>query len=255
MQCPGQDSRYWDEAAIFETKCPQCGHAVEFFKDDATRKCGGCGHRMVNPRTDFGCASYCPYAEQCLGSLPPELLAKQQELLKDRVAIEMKRYFGSDFKRIGHAGRVARHADEIGRAELAAGLEPTAYNPAVTQIAAFLHDIGIKEAERKYNSTAARYQHQEGPPIAREILANLAANQGLINEVCDIIGHHHLPRKEETMNFKVLYDADLITNLEEKQREAPSDPAHLARIIERSFLTESGRKRAAEVLLTGQETH
>ena len=45
----------------------------------------------------------------------PELVAQQENLLKDRVAIEMKRYFKSDFKRIGHATRVARHAEKIGK--------------------------------------------------------------------------------------------------------------------------------------------
>jgi hypothetical protein len=48
---------------------------------------------------DFGCASYCKYAEQCLGELPPELLAQRDDLLKDRVAVEMKRYFGRNFRR------------------------------------------------------------------------------------------------------------------------------------------------------------
>ena len=66
---------------------------VEFFKDDTTRKCGKCGHRFANPEMDFGCASYCQYAEQCIGDLPPELLAQKEDLLKDRVAMEMKRYF------------------------------------------------------------------------------------------------------------------------------------------------------------------
>ncbi len=46
-------------------------------------------------------------------NLPPELIAQKEDLLKDRVAIEMKRYFGTDFKRIGHASRVARYAEEI----------------------------------------------------------------------------------------------------------------------------------------------
>ena len=242
MQCPGQDSRYWDAMAIFEAKCAKCGQAVEFFKDDTTRLCSNCGHRMLNPKNDFGCASYCPYAEQCLGSMPPELLAKKQELLKDRVAIEMKRYFGSDFKRIGHAGRVARYAEEIGVAEQS--------NPAVTLIAAYLHDIGIKEAERKYNSSAPRYQHQEGPPVAREILTKLGARENLIEEVCDIIGHHHTPREEETIDFKVLYDADLITNLEEKKKEDPSSKEHLQKIIKKSFLTQNGAALAQKVLLS-----
>lgn len=241
MQCPGQDSRYWDEAAVFEVKCPKCGGAVEFFKDDASRKCGRCGHRLLNPRTDFGCAAYCPYAEQCLGSLPPELLAKQEELFKERVAVAMKKYFGKDFKRIGHAAKVARYAGEIGPQE--------GSNPAVTMAAAYLHDIGIPEAERKYNSSAARYQHQEGPPVTRRLLTELKADPGLIDEVCEIIGHHHSPGPAESINFKVLYDADLLVNLEEKQAEQPSPREHLAKVVEKSFLTPAGAVLARRVLL------
>ena len=163
MKCPGQDSRYWDGEAVFEAACPKCGKIVEFFKDDSTRKCSGCGNKMLNPKTDYGCASYCPYAEQCLGDLPPELLAGKQDLLKEKVAIEMKRYFEGDFKRIGHAGRVARYVERIGGKvmENCDGEGACAsYNPAVAGIAAYLHDIGIKEAERKYNSSSAEYQHQ-----------------------------------------------------------------------------------------------
>jgi HD superfamily phosphodiesterase len=190
---------------------------------------------------DFGCASYCQYAKECIGDLPPELLAQKEDLLKDRIAIEMKRYFKSDFKRIGHATRVARHAERIGRNEKG--------NLAVILGAAYLHDIGIHEAEKKYNSTAAKYQEQEGPPIARSIMIKLGAKEELIEEVCDIIGHHHHPRSEETINFKVLYDSDLITNLEEKQKENPTDKDRMSRIIDTSFLTDSGREEAKKVLL------
>jgi len=236
MKCPGQDSRYWQSNAIFETTCTKCGGPVEFFKDDTTRKCDRCGHRMMNPKMDFGCASYCEYAEQCLGTLPPELVAQKEDLLKDRVAVEMKRYFKSDFKRIGHAMRVARHAEVIGRAE--------GGNLSVILCAAYLHDIGIHEAERKYQSTAAKYQEAEGPAIAREILTRLGANEALISEVVDIVSHHHHPRKDETTNFKVLYDADLITNLEEKHKETPISAERLGSILEKSLLTDSGREEA-----------
>ena len=241
MKCPGQDSRYWQSNAIFESICPKCGAAVEFFKDDTTRKCDACGHRMLNPKMDFGCASYCEYAEQCLGNLPPELVAQKEDLLKDRVAVEMKRYFKSDFKRIGHAMRVARHAETIGRGERG--------NLAVILCAAYLHDIGIHEAERKYQSTAAKYQEKEGPAIAESILKKLGAKDALASEVVNIVGHHHHPRDRETTNFKVLYDADLIVNLEEKHKESPISSEQLAGIIEKSFLTESGRMEAGKVLL------
>jgi len=240
MKCLGQDTQYWKPDAIFEAKCPECGHEVEFFKDDTSRKCGKCGHRFVNPSLDFGCAAYCQYAEQCIGNLPPELLAQKEDLLKDRVAIEMKKYFRQDFKRIGHATRVARHAERIARGE--------GGNMAVILASAYLHDIGIHEAERKYNSTAPKYQEQEGPPIAKDILTRLGAKEELIEEVCDIVGHHHHPRPDETVNFKVLYDADLIVNLEEKHKETPLDADRLTNIISKSFLTESGRKEAKSAI-------
>jgi len=242
MQCPGQDSRYWDDEAIFESPCPECGTVLEFFKDDTKRKCKKCGKEVLNPKLDFGCASYCPYAEQCLGSLPPEMLNAKQDLLIERVAIEMKHYFDGDFKRIGHAGKVARYAEQIAKGEEEG-------NHAVIMICAYLHDIGIKESERKYQSSAPKYQHQEGPPVAREILTKLEANSGLIDEVCDIIGHHHHPRPQETVNFKVLYDADLIVNLQESQEESGKPAPHLPQVVEKSFLTATGQKVAAEALL------
>ncbi len=241
MKCPGQDTQYWKPGAIFEATCPECKHEVEFFKDDTTRKCGNCGHRFVNPQMDFGCAAYCQYAEQCLGTLPEELLAQKEDLLKDRVAIEMKRHFKQDFKRIGHASRVARYAQRIGIGERG--------NMAVILSAAYLHDIGIHEAERKHDSTAARFQEIEGPPIARAILEKLSAKQELIDAVCDIVGHHHHPKPDDSVEFKVLYDADLLTNIEEKQKTAPSDPEQLADTIEKAFLTENGRLEARKVLL------
>jgi HD superfamily phosphodiesterase len=194
---------------------------------------------------DFGCASYCKFAEQCLGDLPPELMAKRDDLLKDRVAIEMKKYFHKDFKRIAHATKVARYAEQIVKQE--------GGDPAIVLPAGYLHDIGIKEAERKYQSSAAHYQEQEGPPVARDILTRLGARQELIDEVCDIIGHHHHPRDEETLNFKILYDADLIVNLEENHKDQPIDREKLQKIMEKSFFTETGKQLAAKVLLEANE--
>lgn len=241
MKCPGQDSRYWKPDAIFEATCPQCKKPVEFFRDDPTRKCPSCGHRFANPEMDFGCAAYCKFADQCIGSLPPELVAQRDNLLKDRIAIEMKKYFNKDFKRIGHATRVARYAEKIGRTE--------GGNMAVILASAYLHDIGIHEAERKHGSTAAKYQEAEGPPIAGAILEKLGASADLIEEVCDIIGHHHHPRDEETLDFKVLYDADRIVNIEDAHKQNPLPADKIRNMIDKGFLTRSGRETATEVLL------
>ena len=76
----------------------------------------------------------------------------------------------------------------------------------------------------------------------------------MIEEVLDIIGHHHHPRPEETTNFKILYDADMIVNLEENQKESKLAPGKLTAMIDRNFLTESGRKIARKIFLATEVT-
>jgi hypothetical protein len=155
----------------------------------------------------------------------------------------MKRHFKQDFKRIGHATRVAGYAEKIVKEERG--------DPAIVLSAAYLHDIGIKGAEISHKSTVREHQYRCGPPVAREILARLDAKEELIEEVCDIISHHH-PRPRETTNFRVVHDADLIANLEEENEAKPMASETLAAFIDKSFLTESGRKLARSTLLEGK---
>ncbi|MGO9121353.1 MAG: HD domain-containing protein [Desulfomonilaceae bacterium] len=247
MKCPGQDPRFWKFDAIFEAECPKCGNQIEFFKDETKRRCKKCGHQVLNPKMDFGCAAHCKFAEHCFGELPPELVKQKQDLFKDRVAVEMKLYFHQDFKRIGHSAKVARYAEKL--------VEKEKGDPAVVLTAAYLHDIGIREAERKHESVDAAYQELEGPAIAREILTKLDAAEPLVDEVCDIIGHHHHPRDDETMNFKIVYDADLLSNLEEKHKKSNMEPQRLIELIESEFLTRSGKELAHEILFNGETPH
>jgi predicted HD phosphohydrolase len=240
MKCPGQDTQQWKPGDIFEVPCSNCGRIIEFFKDDTSRRCKGCGARVLNPKIDFGCAAYCAFADQCLRELPPEALAQRANIFKDRVACEMQRYFGPDQRRIRHAEQVAHLAEQI------LSREPGDY--AVVMAAAYLHDIGIKEAEKRYQSSEARYQEELGPHAARTVLESLKADAKLVDEVCDIIGHHHHPRTQETDNFKVLYDADCIVNLEDASSEKPCDREKLAPLIGKRLLTETGKIMALERL-------
>ena len=68
--------------------------------------------------------------------------------------------------------------------------------------------------------------------------------------MCDIIGHHHQPRDDDSLNFKVVYDADLVENSDEMQKENPIDSKAMTARIEKMFLTAGGREVAKEVLLT-----
>lgn len=66
-RCPGQDLRFWTPRDIFDVGCPHCGGTIEFWKDDPSRRCPGCGREARNPRLDVGCAEWCKYAAECLG--------------------------------------------------------------------------------------------------------------------------------------------------------------------------------------------
>ena len=118
MKCPGSGQRFWGPEAAWETGCPKCGGPIEFFKDESSRKCRKCGEKVLNPKMDFGCAVYCKFASQCLGQdMPPELLAKRADLLKDRAATEVKKFLGRNFRRIGRMLKVIEYADKIQKAE------------------------------------------------------------------------------------------------------------------------------------------
>ena len=117
MKCPCQDMKYWTDDAIFEVDCPECNSTVEFYKDDTSRKCPRCEHRFVNPKLDFGCASYCQFAEQCLGTLPENFLGSREDLLKDKVAVLLKRHLKTDFKRIREATELAQIGETICKQE------------------------------------------------------------------------------------------------------------------------------------------
>jgi HD superfamily phosphohydrolase YqeK len=63
----------------------------------------------------------------------------------EKVVKLMIEYFGNDVKRINHALKVHGFAKNIARME---GLKGEVM--LVLEVAAVLHDIGIKESERKY---------------------------------------------------------------------------------------------------------
>ena len=237
MKCPGQDMQYWTSEAIYEVTCPQCSQSVEFYKDDTSRTCRNCGHRFVNPRLDFGCAAYCQFAEQCLGTLPEEFVAQKEDLLKDRVAIEMKKYFKNDFKQISHASRVARHAERIGKNE--------GGNPALILCSSYLRNIGSSEALRKYSVAAEDDIRKESAAIAEAILKKLGANAKLMESVCALIASP--PDLPGSIEVNIVHDAEIIANLEEEHKTSPLEAGRLAKVFEQQLRTEGGRLEAREI--------
>ncbi len=179
MKCPGQDSRLWGPEAIFEAKCPECGGPIEFFKDESSRKCRKCGHKVLNPKMDFGCAAYCRYAAQCLGEdMPPELLAKRTDLLKDRVAAEVKKSLGRDFRRIGRTLKCGRLYRKILRARMPTPLLQHLRLPS-RALRAGWSACPANQGSGRETSADARHAAPKSSParrpeeVAREVLAIL----------------------------------------------------------------------------------
>lgn len=233
-RCPGQDQRFWKPKDIFEVSCPGCGRAVEFFRDEPTVKCRGCGRLVVNSRLDLGCAEWCQHADQCLGAAT----IRNIETIRDKLVARMKDVFGRDEKRIGHALRVLDYAERINAVE--------GGDPLVIRAAAILHDIGIQEAERKYGSAAGKYQEIEGPPIAEPILKENGLDPDRIAHICRIIANHHSARDIDTPEFRVLWDADWLVNLQEDY--AAVDEAQRRTLIDTVFRTDTGRRLGRELL-------
>lgn len=222
MKCPGQDTRYWKPGDIFEVPCPGCDNRVEFFKDETRRKCPACKQTVLNPRIDFGCAAYCRYAADCLGEVGPELAGQRDDLLKDRVAVEVKRSLGSDFRKIAHGVRVARLAEQIGREEKA--------TLGLVLCAAFLHLFYERGEEDLPMSDA------DGERRARAVLDGLGARMEIIEKTLELTRSFLQGSEGGSTDEMVFHDAHLVARLEEGgTREG----------VEREFRTAAGRALAA----------
>ena len=160
--------------------------------------------------------------------------------IKENLIKELEEYFADDIKRISHAKNVIYFAGEL--------LKKEDGDRHIIIPASILHDIGIKEAEIKYGTSAGYYQEKESPVIARKILLKLGLGKEDINEICEIIAHHHSPGIVNTMNFRILYDADWLVNLKDKLSLGKKK---LKSLIDKVFLTKRGKEIAQKLYLSG----
>jgi len=146
---------------------------------------------------------------------------------------KMIEYFGGDVRRINHALKVYGFATTISDVHGVSEKEAK-----VIGHAAVLHDIGIKEAERKYQSAAGKYQEIEGPLIAKQILEKSGVENSVIERVCFLIGNHHSYQKIDGLDFQILVEADFLVNIFEDSMDR-----HVVESIKKKyFKTESGIK-------------
>lgn len=148
-----------------------------------------------------------------------------------RIAEKMVEYDCGDIRRIEHFIKVYGYASAIGRLE---GLHPRELE--TLEIAALLHDIGIKVSEEKYHSSAGKYQELEGPAEARRLLEDTGTDREMTERICWLIGHHHTYGHIQDLDHQILVEADFLVNLAE---DHASEEA-VRHVLKTVFRTESG---------------
>jgi HD superfamily phosphodiesterase len=123
----------------------------------------------------------------------------------------MKKYYQNDPSQVNHSLRVLETAEMIYTEERLK--EGFLYD--VLRLASIFHDIGIPQSRIKYNSSAPKYQEIEGPPVARKLMTEIGIRPDVLERVCFIVGNHHTYKKIDGIDFQILFEADMVVNLQE----------------------------------------
>ncbi len=133
----------------------------------------------------------------------------------DELTMEMVRWYAGEPNRIQHFLKVWGFAALMGRQE---GLD--ARTQEILEVAALVHDIGIRPAEEKYGSDAGPLQEREGEPAARALLTRLGWDEALVGRVSRLVGRHHTYDDIDGPDCQLLIEADFLVNLFESGASA-----------------------------------
>jgi HD superfamily phosphodiesterase len=161
---------------------------------------------------------------------------------RDQAIEEMKKVFVEAPYGVDHTLRVLANAEQF-----LSGESVEEEMREVVILAAVLHDTGAMEAMRKYGSMEGAYQEKEGEVVARQILERIGAPETLTERVCYLVAHHHTPEAVVDPDFQILWEADLLDNLE--YAEEKKDRDELERLVAENFKTHTGREIAKRRLL------
>jgi len=158
-------------------------------------------------------------------------------------AIEkMKKLFGQEKRYINHSLKVLSYAEQIYDRENV----NQAFVKDVITLGSIFHDTGIPVALKKYGSPEFQYQENEGEITARRALNEMSIRPDIRERVCYIIAHHHSFDCIDGLDFRILWEADMVVNLQEGNYTLNGEPSE--KFIERNFKTDSGKKLAAEIV-------
>jgi HD superfamily phosphodiesterase len=154
--------------------------------------------------------------------------------------LKMADYFAKDPRRVSHALNVYGFARMIAVEE-----KLDERDEKILLAAAILHDIGIREAERKHGSTAGKYQEMEGPAVARVLLQGFPLSEEEKERILFLIGNHHSYSKIDAIDFQILAEADFLVNIQEEGLKKDAAQS----IQKKIFKTKTGNRLLASLYL------
>lgn len=153
-------------------------------------------------------------------------------MINEDLIVKVTEFNTGDPKRIQHFLKVYEFAHVIGIRE---GLDPETLH--ILEMAAILHDIGIRPSEEKYGRCDGKMQEQEGPAYAKEILAQFPeVTAAETDRICYLIAHHHTYENVDGLDYRILLEADFLVNALEDN--LPKEAIRKCR--ENVFETETG---------------
>ena len=122
--------------------------------------------------------------------------------------MEMIETCAGDPHQVQHFAKVHSFARRIGLGEQLDDVTQT-----ILEVAAIVHDIGIKPSLAKYGSAEGKYQEQEGPPLAKAMLEKLRYPKDVADRVCFLVGRHHTLEGIDGLDYQILIEADYLVNI------------------------------------------
>ncbi len=161
----------------------------------------------------------------------------KKEIIK-KIYIEMIKLYKGDAKRIQHFTKVNAYGKLIAELE-----EVSSETFFIIDVATLTHDIGIHTCEEKYGNCNGKFQEQEGPALAKELLGKIGIDEEVSKRVQYLIGHHHTYNNIDGIDYQILVEADFLVNLYEDGASKEAVETAYNKI----FKTEAGKKICREM--------
>jgi hypothetical protein len=155
-------------------------------------------------------------------------------MYRDKAEEKMREYF-QDSRFVEHTLKVLSNAEKIYTGE---GIRDD-YVWNVVTLGSLFHDIGIPEALKKHGSLDAPYQEQEGPSVARVFMEEIGVRPDILERVCYIVGNHHTRERVDGLDFRIIWEADFIVNVDEGN--ITLDPEEVQQAVEENVASRTGR--------------